>query len=560
VSRTNIMLIKLGGSLITFKTDEQRIKEYLSEIRSYLQGNSTYSQLCSKISDLMDFDRLDTIFQILGDYLKYNSFYRVVLIHGAGSIGHSLVKFLQSEYEGIQKYYTVVKLAVSIQNQLITAKAIQHNINAVAFPSHGMILGQETSGVSTKLGDAPDLSVFEEILQRSPQTVPIFYGDVGLTPSGWKVFSGDIIPGVLSRRLKNSFIDKAIFLTKVEGKKTGIYTTDPKNPDAKFIHEIKIYPDKTRYLTADGLDVHFDDSNTNSKYDVTDAMAGKLQNIVELVKNNTTCWVVGIGEFKQALDGEKVGTIIKPAYSLDNYVTLYGIGDAFSSGGYNSAASFLKLNGKGILLDCGPQTLSTLKTAGRNTNDIDLIIITHFHGDHIGGLPFLLLEAKLQQARKKDLTIIGPVGIEEKIRALFKLSYSSLSRDTGYFKVLYMPIVQDESVLFEGISIRAFKMNHTPEALGYRLEHNFKSMSYTGDTGWTDNLTDLIEGTDLAIVECSFLDHGIETHLSYQEILKLLPLTRHMVLTHLGQDMINNIPKLRQKNLTIPVEGQTIWF
>ncbi|WP_455142334.1 MBL fold metallo-hydrolase [Candidatus Hodarchaeum mangrovi] len=556
----NFTLIKLGGSLITYKKDEQLIKSYLDEINRFLHKSSSLTALTKSISDLTNFLTLEKIFKSLKNFIDRYPNEKLILIHGAGSIGHSLVLFLQNYSKSFKDTYPIVKLAVGIQNQLIIGKAIQYGINAISAPSHLIIQGESTQGISTKYGDSPDLSLLEEILNSEISPIPFFYGDIGYTTNGWKVFSGDIIPGALARKFAKSRISRAIFLTNVEGKKTGIYSKDPIDPSAEFVTTILVSENNIEYLNSNNKKLFFHAHESLSNYDVTDAMTGKLRNLVELARTNTVSWVIGLEEFNQALNGEVCGTIIRSKRVYSNYLTFYGIGDAFSSGGKNSSAIYSWIDNKGILLDCGPQTLSTLKRHKKGTGDIDLILISHFHGDHFAGLPFILLEAMLLQRRKKKLTIIGPEGTKEQVENLFNLLYPSIASLEKGFPCEYVIINEDFPVEYEGIKISAFKMNHTPEALGYRIEVKNSSVAYSGDTGWTNNLKSLVQGTQFAIVECSFLEIELESHLNLQEALILAPLTKRLVLTHLGQDVLDQTSKIKREKIIIPVEGQTLWF
>jgi len=85
-----------------------------------------------------------------------------------------------------------------------------------------------------------------------------------------------------------------------------------------------------------------------------------------------------------------------------------GCGDAFGSGGrFNTC---LHLVGRNInaLIDCGATSLVAMNKLAINRNDIDTILITHFHADHIGGLPFFILEANYVLKSQRPLTIAGP--------------------------------------------------------------------------------------------------------------------------------------------------------
>jgi isopentenyl phosphate kinase len=230
-------MIKLGGSLITYKREKEGIERYLATINRFMAGNGSIRDLYERISDLMNFQRLNEIFSILSSFLSKNPQRKIILIHGAGSIGHSLVLHLLDKFSDIQQVYSIIKLAVNIQNEIVVASAIRHGIKAISISSHQLMSGIPTDQISSKEAIAQDLSVLEQIINDT-NAVPIFYGDVGHTPTGWKVFSGDIVPSALMKRFTHTQISDAIFLTDVEGRKTGIYTKDPKHDDAQFISRI----------------------------------------------------------------------------------------------------------------------------------------------------------------------------------------------------------------------------------------------------------------------------------------------------------------------------------
>ncbi len=559
--RTPITLIKLGGSLITYKKDIRRIEQYLNQIDCFLSDTGSLGELIKKISDLINYQFLNEIFNILSSYIAQNPQKKIALIHGAGSIGHSLVLHLLKKYPDLESDYPIIKLAVAIQNQIIVSEAIKYGINAISFPSHPILTGFPTQDISTNKADASDLKVFEQIITET-NAIPIFYGDVGYTPIGWKVFSGDIIPAALIRRFSIVFLDSVIFLTNIEGKRTGIYTKDPSLNDAEFIASIEVDANNVTAFSLKNEILSFQGGETRGEFDVTDAMGGKLRNIIELANTQVKCWVVGLNEFVQALYGKSVGTRIIPKKKPSINVVFLGTGDAFGSGGGKSASVFVKIGKKGILLDCGPHSLQALKESGRNTNDIDIIIISHFHGDHLGGVPFFLLEASIQQQRNKLLTIIGPPSIDKKVKNLYSALYENIAEKELPFLCEFLSLIPSSSSLkVNGITIQAFKMLHTPEAQGYRVETKEISIAYSGDTGWTDELIPLVKNTQLAIMECNFLDSEHEIHLNYHQLKKLHSFTDRMALIHLGPEVLNGSFLLKGKeNIFIPLEGQELWI
>src|SRR4051812_19210050 len=88
-----------------------------------------------------------------------------------------------------------------------------------------------------------------------------------------------------------------------------------------------------------------------------------------------------------------------------------GSGDAFGSGGRFNTCFHVTSAHANFLLDCGASSLPALKRLGIDRNAIDLILVTHFHADHFGGVPFFVLDAQLVAKRTRPLLLAGPPGL-----------------------------------------------------------------------------------------------------------------------------------------------------
>jgi ribonuclease BN (tRNA processing enzyme) len=110
---------------------------------------------------------------------------------------------------------------------------------------------------------------------------------------------------------------------------------------------------------------------------------------------------------------------------------ILGCGDAFGSGGRNQSGYLVEAAERLFLLDCGPTTLLAMKRASFDPRCLDVIFLSHLHGDHCAGLPFFFIEQNHNKPRPTPLHVAGPPETEEKVRALFQLMYGSRS---GFLK------------------------------------------------------------------------------------------------------------------------------
>lgn len=237
----------------------------------------------------------------------------------------------------------------------------------------------------------------------------------------------------------------------------------------------------------------------------------------------------------------------------DLIMKVLGCGDAFCSGGKFNSAFYFTTSKLNFLLDCGATTLLALKQNNIPVKDIDAVIISHFHGDHFGGLIFLLLEEK-KNKRKKPLYIISPIGMDEKLKTAESLFYpgSDILEDLNLKYIFYgaHQIIEVENLL-----IKSFPVIHAENSLphGIRIEVDGLVIAYSGDTEWTEELYPLSNGSDLFICECNFYDNHIPGHLSYKELRKHSLKSKKILLTHLGEEMIKNIETL---DLEVAEEGK----
>jgi ribonuclease BN (tRNA processing enzyme) len=234
-----------------------------------------------------------------------------------------------------------------------------------------------------------------------------------------------------------------------------------------------------------------------------------------------------------------------------------GCGDAFGSGGQNNTCFYVKAPLVQLLVDCGATSLPALKRHGILIREIDVIILTHFHGDHYAGVPFLLLELAVF-GQIKPLTIISPPGCLQRLEQLLSLLYPG-SEVLQKVQINFMEYLPDQTIDTKHFSVKAFPVIHAKETLphGVRIAVDDKIISYTGDTEWTDVLPELAANADLFICECCYYLKQVKGHLNYRKIEESLHLLKpkKLLLTHFDTEMLDN---LQQVELPYAIEGQRI--
>jgi ribonuclease BN (tRNA processing enzyme) len=226
-------------------------------------------------------------------------------------------------------------------------------------------------------------------------------------------------------------------------------------------------------------------------------------------------------------------------------VTVLGAGDAFCNGGRRHSGYLVEAAEACFLLDCGATTLLALKSLGLAADRIDFVAISHLHGDHFGGLPFLFLEYIYENPRSRPLTIVGPPGTEERVRTLYATMYREVSKRRCCFDMRFRELRPEQQTTLCGVRLLPFRVPHQERdiSFGYRAETADRALLYSGDCGWNADLVRHSHGTDLFICECCYFQTETSFHISYPRIVQEQHRLgcRRLLLSHIGREVLERL-------------------
>jgi ribonuclease BN (tRNA processing enzyme) len=223
-------------------------------------------------------------------------------------------------------------------------------------------------------------------------------------------------------------------------------------------------------------------------------------------------------------------------------LTFLGTGNAFADGGRSHACILVSAPDGRILLDCGGSALPPLRRAC-DPSEVDAVAITHLHGDHFGGLPFLAMQQKYAP-RRRPLLIGGPPSLERRFMDAAIALYADFFATPLPYEIRFT-VLGEGGTRLGPAEIVALPVEHVPisEPYGLRVRIGGKLIAYSGDARWTGALPRLAEGADLFICETTTYSTPDPVHLSAKELVAHLGELRceRVIATHLGSESIEHL-------------------
>jgi ribonuclease BN (tRNA processing enzyme) len=199
-----------------------------------------------------------------------------------------------------------------------------------------------------------------------------------------------------------------------------------------------------------------------------------------------------------------------------------------------------------------------MKRAGVDPSEIGSVALTHLHGDHFGGLPFLILDGQFSR-RERPLTIAGPPGVRTRVEVAMEVLFPGSSGASRPFPIEFVEFSDREPAAVGSATVTPSTVRHASGSLPFalRVEYDERVIAYSGDTEWTDDLLDVARGADLFICEAYFFQKDVKYHLSYQTLRRHIAdlECRRVILTHMSQDMLDRADEI---DVEMARDGQTV--
>ena len=240
-------------------------------------------------------------------------------------------------------------------------------------------------------------------------------------------------------------------------------------------------------------------------------------------------------------------------------VRFVGSGDAFGSGGRLQTCFLVDAPGVRFLIDCGSSSMVGLAAQGVSPDSIDAIVLTHFHGDHCGGVAFLLLHAMAVSRRARPLVIAGPPGTEAHVARLMEVLFPGSHVLKPRFALDYVEIEPGRPRSVGRLLVQNWPAVHTAQTQPtiVRVEVSGRAIVYTGDTAWTPAIEEASEGADLLVAECYHLDVASRWHMDYATLQahKASLKAKRIVLTHPSEAVLERAASLEE---TLAYDGLVV--
>src|SRR5262245_10066893 len=240
-------------------------------------------------------------------------------------------------------------------------------------------------------------------------------------------------------------------------------------------------------------------------------------------------------------------------------LTVIGCGDAFGSGGRLQTSYLVEAAGTRFLIDCGASTLIGFNRLKLDPNTVPTIFISHLHGDHFAGLVWWLLHAKHLGKRTAPLTIVGPPGVEARLRAASEALFPGSMQVALRHELAFREMAGEQRCEVGAVAVTPFEVSHPSGAPSYalRFEVEGKVLSFTGDTEWTESLVPAGRGADLYIMECYQFDGTPRFHTSWQSISQNLDriAAKRVMITHMAEPMLARRREVTDPRVVIAEDG-----
>lgn len=213
-----------------------------------------------------------------------------------------------------------------------------------------------------------------------------------------------------------------------------------------------------------------------------------------------------------------------------------------------------------ILIDCGNGIVKTLLEQNVDIKEINTLLITHLHGDHFLDIPFLIIQRKFCSACN-ELNIYCPKGTEEAIEKIINLIYSDIEdwkalRDKTKVKFIEFENLTNKEVT-NGYFVDSYEVKHGDfkPAYSFVLKNGDKSVGFSGDSIYCENIETIVKKTDISILDMSFIDSN-NKHMGAHDIENLVnKYDKKIIATHMSESVRQYGNEIKNSKLIIPNDG-----